>query len=214
VGKNIALLAAVGLVVIGSVQAAEQPKAVRQSAQVELQGRFQVPLMVAEKPPEGALGLIGVQGKSIWLVGDGPVCDQARRLDGRYVAAQGYFQTRHSGRMDDAPVLVFVTSDMQWVEPNGGPRADLQGVLRMNAQLGYPGQPASVIEVGGQTYVLDFGKDLDLRTRAALLDRKPVRLTGRLNGFQSATTMCVPWRSEYPVILVEAVEAVAEERVP
>jgi hypothetical protein len=204
-GKSVALLAAVGLVVLGNLRAAEKPKTVRPSARIELQGRFQVPLMVQEKPPEGALGLMHVDGKPVWLVGEGAVRDRAARLNGRLVLAEGHFQTRWNGSMDQAPALVFVVSDLQWVEPGGAPHAELHGALRMNAYLGYPGSPATVIGVGGQTYVLDFGKDAGLAARAAKLDGKPVRLNGRVSGLCSFTVMCVPWQSQYPVIQVEAV---------
>jgi hypothetical protein len=63
------------------------------------------------------------------------------------------------------------------------------------------------VEVGGQTYVVNLGKDAELLKQAKKLDDKSVRVTGSLAGFLSVTTMCVPGTTQLPVVQVQSLNA-------
>jgi len=147
----------------------------------------------------------------------------AEKLDGKIVLVEGQLGIRWRERRRPpkgpndvqlmiapmpVPVSVVVVSRLQDADcVKETVSVVLSGKLQMNVRLGYPARDSqAVITSGGKTYVLDFGSNAALRLAAQLLDGKTVAIKGRFTGFYTVSTMCVPTRTQLPIIRIDSVE--------
>ena len=141
---------------------------------------------------------------------DKALAEKTGKLHGKRVRATGTLTIRDlpGGLPGFSPRRVLLVEKL---EPAPGKEDSawtvIQGKFKSRERFGYPAtREAAALTTKGQTYILDFGTNEELRQRALKFDGKALRLRGTLAGWESFTTMCVPWAGRVPVIRVTSIE--------
>jgi hypothetical protein len=139
------------------------------------------------------------------------LADKAQKLTGQRVRATGTLTMRElPGGLKGwgGPVRVLLVESLEAAAgKEDAARVEARGQFQAREPFGYPHTvDASALRSGGESYILDFGTNEELKQQALKFDGKAVRLRGTLDGWQSFTIMCVPEPGRVPVIHVTAIE--------
>jgi hypothetical protein len=81
-------------------------------------------------------------------------------------------------------------------------RIEIRGTIHLNTKLGAPPETLTVVTANGERFVLDFGKDVELRQLARQLDGQNVILKGTIDRWHWLQDMtCDPFRFDAPSLL-------------
>jgi hypothetical protein len=146
------------------------------------------------------------------------LAENAKKLYGERVRATGTLTVRELpgslGWFGQVSVL-----QVETLEPAAGKEDSawmvVDGTFEARARFGYPAaREAPALSAKDQAYILDFGKNEELRQQALQLDGQTLRLRGTLDGWESFTSMCVPGGERVPVLRVISIEAASKPCSP